>query len=106
MLMQLLKPKNHNNIQRAGFFFSVAAMVTVFFLHFPFDGYNIDKCPSGGWNCNDSERVLRSFWDWYSPGAILNWFGNMTHFMVTLTFIASIGLLWLYVFKDKEETTP
>jgi len=107
--MELLKQRNHNKIQRVGFFTAITSVLLVVFIHFPFNGYythqNGERCLESwpayiGGGCKEYEQIMRPFLEWYSTGAIVGWFGDMTNFLVTISLIFIIGFLWLYMFKE------
>lgn len=50
---------------------------------------------------NDSELKTKSFSKWRSKSAIILWFASPVNAIISTIFAISIGIFWIFVFKDR-----
>jgi hypothetical protein len=122
-LLKIILPSHQNNVQRAGFFVSLAAIAITIFLHFPFDGYTIREwepnmnrhlCPTEEEfktaernakyyerleHCYPGEEKIQPFSEWRSNNPIVHWLGSTLHVSVTVALWLAIGILWIILFR-------
>lgn len=131
-LKDVLSPSYQNATQRCGYFVTLALMVLVFFLHFPFNGYEteqkitkhyagVGRCPNGledldkmgarDFNqamaqCNDrfeTNTISLPFSEWKSKSPIVGWFAYPVHVLISMAFFLCIGIIWLWVFRAQDK---
>ena len=123
-LIEAVSPSRQSTTQRAGYFGASVLLVLAVVLHFPFGGYvweqfsGTRQCPHetlqevqrmsadeliASVQCQDKNEFRPlPFWEWQSASPVVAWFGPVKNFAVSLVFILSVGLLWLWVFRAQQ----
>lgn len=130
-LKDVLSPSHQNATQRCGYFVTLVLVVLVFFLHFPFNGYEteqntskyytgVGRCPNGledlekmgarEFNeamaqCIDrveTNTIPLPFSEWKSKSPIIGWFAYPIHVLISMAFFLCIGSIWLWVFRAQD----
>lgn len=103
--------KRMNIAQRVGYFSTIAMLLVLLLLHFPFQGYTITESVVVGRTpgCTRDQdftpacpglygNEFLSFADWRSDAPIFPWFGSVSHVLVLAALIGGLCLVFLTVF--------
>lgn len=126
---EILTPSGQNPTQRRGYFSSIAIACFVLLLHFPFEGYDIDHlvstrstfspCPTvsaatlkemTSEQLDDIAKCLSAvetqflpLSEWRSKAPLIDWFGSVVHSTIAFVFALALGIIWLWVFRTRDD---
>jgi hypothetical protein len=109
-----MKQNGYNQKQKIGLFITISALITILFLHFPFDGYitttkafvGCEKWAGTFCLSNQYKQEELPLNQWVSMQPIIPWFGRVINFIAATIFVIVVGGLWFYMFRDESIGQP